>query len=123
MPDKTIINCIDARDDKVVIGKIINGQVEYHKNYSDGILKVAKKKYVECVACIAYPFCKGGCPLWHTRMRDKLPPECSAQIDYWHYLLEALLDNKYSFGWNLEPINISGLQKNVFRLVKNHILV
>ena len=119
LPDKTIINCMDAKNDKVYIGKITDGHVEYFKGYSDGILKVAKEKYIECIDCIAYPFCKGGCPLWHTRMGDIRPPECDAQIDYWNYLLDALLNNKYSFGWKLEPISITGLEEKVFRLVKD----
>ena len=111
LPDKTIINCMDAKDDKVCIGIITDGRVEYFKKYRDGILKIAKEKYNECVDCIAYPFCKGGCPLWHTRMGDKRPPECEAQVNYWNYLLDALLNNKYSFGWKLEPKSVPGLQE------------
>ncbi|MDR2719803.1 MAG: radical SAM protein [Nitrososphaerota archaeon] len=121
LPDKSIITCIEYKDAKVVIGKINNGKLEYFEKYCDEFLKISQEKYVACRSCIAYRFCRGGCPVWHLRRNTEInePLECHLQKAYWKYILEAVLLGKYSFGWHLEKIDLPNIkEQEIFKLVK-----
>ncbi len=121
MPDKSIITCIESKNDKVVIGNIENGTLKYKNTYKDSFLKVTQTKYSECRKCIAYRFCRGGCPVWHLRDGKLLrePLECEVQKMYWIHVINSLLKGKYSFGWNLEKIIIQNNKDySIFKLVK-----
>lgn len=120
LPDNSIVTCIESKDEKVNIGKISNGKLEYSQNYKDTFLKKTQEKYSSCRKCIAYRFCRGGCPVWHFRedIRIDKPLECQLQQEYWRYILKALLLGKYSFGWKLENIDLPNCNEKVFRLVK-----
>lgn len=121
LPNKTIVSCIDFKDDMVVVGKVNKGGVEYYDRYSDILLRTAQKKYIECHDCIAYRFCKGGCPAWHLRMKGTgiEPPECSMQKAYWHYVISAVLSEEFSFGWRLQKIDLCNLAgQEVYQLIK-----
>lgn len=121
LPDKRIVSCIDFKDDMVTVGKINGEVIEYYKKYSDVLLKTMQEKFIECRSCIAYRFCKGGCPAWHLRMKDTgvEPPECNMQKAYWNYVVEAVLTKKFSFGWRLEKIELPNLmEQDIYRLVK-----
>lgn len=121
LPDKSIATCIESKEYKTYIGKIENGFVQYFTHYQDPLLSIAQKKYYECQDCIAYSTCKGGCPIWHFRVDDKIrePLECSLQKKYWSYVVHALTSGEYSMGWKLEKIDSSeanGL--DCFKVVK-----
>lgn len=121
LPDKSIVTCIESKEDKVLIGRINDGQLEYYEKYSDNFLKVTQQKYSKCRSCIAYRFCRGGCPVWHLRENDKgmEPLECYLQREYWEYILEAVLVGKYSFGWGLERVDLPNVkEQEIFKLVK-----
>lgn len=121
MPDKSIITCIESKNDRVVIGNIEDGTLKYKSTYKDSFLKVTQTKYSECNECIAYRFCRGGCPVWHLRDGNflKEPLECELQKMYWKHVITSLLKGKYGFGWKFEKIV---LQNNkdypIFKLVK-----
>lgn len=108
LPDKSIVTCIESKDNKAYIGIIKGGSVQYFKHYSDPLLDVSQKKYYECQNCIAYGTCKGGCPIWHLRVDDKIqePLECSLQKEYWNYVIYALTVGEYSMGWKLEKMDL-----------------
>ena len=121
LPDKSIVTCIESKEDKTVIGEIVDGSVRYHNNYQDRLLKITQKKYSECQDCIAYCICKGGCPIWHLRVDDDIqePLECSMQKEYWKYVLKALINGEYSLGWELKKTTFPEAQNwEVFRLEK-----
>jgi radical SAM protein with 4Fe4S-binding SPASM domain len=121
LPDKSIVTCIESKEDKVFIGKINNEKVEYFEKYRDNFLKITKEKYVKCRSCIAYRFCRGGCPVWHLRGNNEIdePLECHLQREYWKYILEAVLLGKYSFDWYLEKIELPNIkEQEIFKLVK-----
>lgn len=107
MPDKTIVTCIESKDDKTVIGEIVNGSVHYYDNYEDNLLRIMQDKYTECQDCIAYCICKGGCPIWHLRVDDDIqePLECCLLKEYWLYIIKTLITGGDSLGWKLEEIN------------------
>lgn len=121
LPDKNIVTCIDYKDKMVTVGKVKEENVEYFDKYTDVLLKTIKQKYIECCNCIAYRFCKGGCPAWHLRMEGTNiePPECQMQKEYWKYIIESVLSNRFSFGWELEEIVWPDIkEKSIFRLIK-----
>lgn len=119
LPDGSIVTCIESKEYKTYIGKIKEGTLKYYDEYSDELLKMTQKKYSECQECIAYPFCKGGCPIWHLRVQNDLEiPECSLQKEFWRYVIEAALVGKYSFGWRLEKINVTHTETDgIYKLV------
>lgn len=121
LPDRSIVTCMESKDNRVIVGKVNNEEVVYYQKYSDDFLKVIQQKYSECRSCIAYRFCRGGCPVWHLRENvNRIDPlECHLQREYWQYILEAVATNKYSFGWYLEKINLPNIgESEIFRLVK-----
>lgn len=122
LPDRSIVTCIESREDKVIIGRVDNYNVEYYNNYCDVLLKISQEKYSSCKECIAYRICKGGCPIWHLRTNDDMKEslECNLQKEYIIYVLNSLLQNKYSFGWSLQRVIDSGLSNyEVYRIVKD----
>lgn len=119
LPNKKIVTCIEPKDEMVCVGEISNGKVKYQAKYQDKLLKIAQTKYLECRECIAYRFCKGGCPVWHLRDSSKhyQAPECLLQKEYWEYILEAVVSGKYSFGWQVEKMDIPDVQHDVYKLI------
>lgn len=121
LPDRSIVTCIESKDDKATIGKISDGKVQYFENYQDRLLKITQQKYVECQDCIAYHTCKGGCPIWHLRVDGDIqePLECCLQKEYWKYVLNSLVVGEYSLGWKLEKLALPEAQnEDVYKLVK-----
>lgn len=121
LPDKSIVTCIESKEDKTVIGKISDGTVQYYENYQDQLLKITQKKYNECQECIAYCICKGGCPIWHLRVDADIqePLECCLQKEYWKYVLNSLVTGGPSLGWKLQKIAIPEAQDwEVFKVEK-----
>lgn len=122
LPDKSIVTCMESNENKVCIGKIDRGELKYFNKYCDSSLKIMQEKFTLCRTCIAYHFCRGGCPVWHLRRDTEKDesPECSAQKEYWKYVIEAVLSGKYSFGWHLEKVDLPNIsQQEIFKLVKN----
>ena len=120
LPDKSIVTCIESKENKTRIGMIKEGQIEYFKIYKDDLLRIIQKKYSKCRGCIAYRFCRGGCPVWDMRKANQNidAPECIAQKEYWNYVIEAALLGKYSFGWRLEKVSITNFEEHeVYELV------
>lgn len=120
-PDGSIITCNESKDYSVCIGRVIEGRVEYFNDYDNTFLKIAREKYVECRGCIAYRFCRGGCPIWHLRevVDENGPLECQATKAYWQYILEAMITNKYSFGWRLEKMDLPDIEHHeIYQILK-----
>lgn len=118
MPDKTINNCIEAEVEalRTNVGCIENGNVILYDKYYDSQLNEVKNNFTKCRECIAYRFCKGGCPLKSIRDRKNNTSykayECSILKKYWNYVFREILCGKECFGWKIEPIYIDGLEKN-----------
>lgn len=119
LPDASIVTCVESPIGKVTIGKVLDDKVEYYNEYSDVLLKTTQKKYTECRNCIAFYFCRGGCPVWHLREESSgnLPQECILQIEYLKYVIEAALKGDYSLGWRLTPIDVPNVEGPVYKLV------
>ncbi|MBQ2771597.1 MAG: radical SAM protein [Methanocorpusculum sp.] len=124
LPNRDIITCIDAPNTKTVIGTINDTGVEIFKKCVDPLLTQSIIKYSECRDCIAYRFCKGGCPAKHLMTVEHETAlsnwECSMIEKYWMYVFRKILKGEECFGWKVEPINtieeISGY--GVLKLVR-----
>lgn len=119
-PDGSIILCNESKDHSICIGEVKNGKLEYYNQFKNDFLEVTLKKYTECTNCIAYRFCRGGCPIWHLRQEDNKcePLECQATQEYWKHIIETVAIKKYYYGWCLDKMHIPNISGEVFRLVK-----
>ena len=119
-PDGSIVLCNESKDYSVCIGSLKDGDLKYFENYDNTFLKVAVEKYDECSNCIAYRFCKGGCPIWHLRNKDlaEEPIECHATKEYWKHIIKSVIEKKFYLGWMLEKIYIPNMDENVYKLIK-----
>lgn len=124
-PDNRILECLDAKEESPVLGEISEGKVKLKDNYHDTLFAVYREKFYECSDCLAYRFCKGGCPIKFLRKKtaDYAAWECSMVEEYWRSLFRKLWtkkDEEY-FGWYLEKIQISECPvADVYKLKKNN---
>lgn len=121
LPDKSITNCIEAETFQIAVGKIDDGKVNFSEPYEDTFLDVVRQTFVECRSCIAYRFCKGGCPLKSLRdakyKTNHRKHECSMIVKYWEYIFHKVLSGENCFGWCIAPIdNANVAQYGIFEL-------
>ena len=107
-PDNRIIECLDAIDVSPVLGKIENGIIQLKDIYYDNLFDKYREKFYECSECLAYRFCKGGCPIKFLRngTSSHAAWECSMTVEYWKTLFKKIWDGESCFGWRLERISI-----------------
>ena len=122
MPDKSIINCIEAERFRVEVGKFANQNVEIYNQYEDPQLEIVKSSFINCKNCLAYRFCKGGCPLKSIRDRhfgtNYKQYECSMVRQYWTYVFRKVLNGDECFGWQAEKVKDHQIEPyNVLKLV------
>ena len=123
LQDGKIITCMEPCDFKTVIGEIKDHKLIYYKSCSDPLLGAYQKKFMECKDCIAYRFCKGGCPakqLMNNGIQTSMDDwQCNSIRRYWEYLFTRLLSGEGCFGWKLSPIESNKLRKyNILKLVE-----
>lgn len=120
-PDGSITTCIESKDNQTKIGEVGLNGVVYYEKYRDPLLEITKQKQDECRNCIAYHFCRGGCPIWHIRTENirNEPLECGLIKEYWFYIIKSAIKGEYSFGWNLKKLNMNCDDKHIFRLFKS----
>jgi radical SAM protein with 4Fe4S-binding SPASM domain len=115
LPDKTIITCIESCAHKTVIGRVDDGRVEYFDKCQDPLFKMYQEKFDECRSCIAYRFCKGGCPVRHLTNRDARTAmgdwECSMIRSYWEHVFAGVLEGERRLGWCAVPVKIGGVER------------
>jgi len=123
MPDRTIITCIESCDVKTVIGKVEGNAVAYFEKCRDHLFKIYQEQFDGCRKCIAYRFCKGGCPVRklmngnvQTAMDDW---ECAMIQNYWTYIFKNIIEGRECLGWRAVPIETDSLKDvEVLRLTK-----
>lgn len=115
LPDKTIITCIESCAQKTVIGRVHDGRVEYFDKCQDPIFKMYQEKFDECKHCVAYRFCKGGCPVRHLTNRESPTEmgdwECATIQNYWAHVLVGALKGERSLGWCVVPVELCGVER------------
>lgn len=124
MPDRTITNCIEAEQQfRTIVGNIDETGVHLFSDYEDNHLDIVRDTFEQCRECLAYRFCKGGCPLkvmrdqsYGTEYRNY---ECELARRYWKYVFKTVLSGKECFGWYVSPVAVNGLSENdVFMLCR-----
>lgn len=123
MPGGNIISCLESKEFSSIIGNIHNGIVDISKTYKSLLVEKYKEKFEECRNCMAYRFCKGGCPLKFL-YNDKASEEaaiweCKNKCNYWKYIFTKILSGEPYMGWNvnkdesIENITLYRLQRYV----------
>lgn len=106
MPDRRIVSCLEAKDFKTVIGMVAENGVELYNQYADITAKKSYELLSYCENCIAYRFCRGGCPLKFLRAEKgsqaALKWECKMIQKYWENIFRSVLKGDESFGWYVE---------------------
>lgn len=124
MPDGRIITCMESKEIFTEIGSVEKGQVIYYDKINDRLLENCQTQMIKCRPCLAYNFCKGGCPIRNiitestdTSIRDW---ECEMIIEYFKYVFTSITNQKDVFGWYAEPIFIDGeLVDHIYKIRHN----
>ena len=111
MPDKTICTCLEGKTNIPVVGYVNNGRVVLLEKYEDKLLKEYRKRFISknCNECIAFRFCRSGCPLKF--IADEYSGKkssswiCNMTRFYWTYVFQHILNGEETFGWSLKKIN------------------
>lgn len=91
MPGGNIISCLESKEFSSIIGNIHNGIVDISKTYKSLLVEKYKEKFEECRNCMAYRFCKGGCPLKFL-YNDKASEEAAI----WECKINVIIGNIFS---------------------------
>jgi len=121
LPNKTIVTCLEACNSKTVIGRIEDNKIKYFDKCCDKLLKIYQEKFTECQNCIAYRFCRGGCPAKHLICQEEESEmsdwECSMIQKYWTYIFSKILTGETCFGWKTKRVDIDEIKRyNVLEL-------
>jgi len=122
MPDGSIVTCIETDQHKTEIGRVEGNNVIWYETCNDPLLNMYVRKFRECSECIAYRFCKGGCPIRHLRnehintsMSDW---ECDMIQEHISNLINSTIKGDKHTGWKIETVGIEGTMLEVLQLVK-----
>ena len=114
LPNKSIVTCIEPSDAKTVIGKVERGHVTYFPTCHDPLLCISQMKFTECRECIAYRFCRGGCPAKHLMAcehdNELKNWECNEVQKYWRYVFSQIVSGNECFGWCCVPADEKSIQ-------------
>ena len=118
-----IVTCLEMDNDQTVIGRLEDNTVAYNKTCCDPLIKITQQKFVECENCIAFPFCRGGCPADHRACEKSgefgVSWACRQTISYWTYLIQTLIREKKCFGWRLDELFLAdGRGSGVYRMME-----
>jgi len=125
MPDSTICTCLEGKNNIPVIGYAIKDRVVLLESYEDKLLKEYRKRFLskECRECIAFRFCRTGCPLKF--IEDEVSGmeasrwTCQMTRFYWKYVFRQILSGNAVFGWTLETIeNIEDIDFPIYKLME-----
>ena len=94
-PDGEIVTCPEVIT-QTVLGRVEGERIVYNTSCSDHLLKHTQRMIVQCRDCIAYRFCKGGCP-GHHEMYSVLGVEnyeCVLAQRYWEKVLQSMSEGE-----------------------------
>ena len=105
-PNGNIVTCQDAREESVVVGHVVNGEVKAVQNI-DTYADIAFSQIESCRLCDMFWFCHGNCPLNPNDDERKYYQSCVCveMKKYWYLLLNKLIKNGSHGKWHLEKIS------------------
>lgn len=124
--DGRIVTCLEMGEDETVIGHLEQGVVSYKESCADPLVRITQRKFEECRKCIAFPFCRGGCPADH-RASERAGVQgeswaCRQTIAFWKDRLIRIAAGERGLGWRIEPIKGPASSPSAFcKLVKEEI--
>ena len=103
LPDRKIIACPEHHNGPV-LGQMTEHGFSYNSDYTDVLyeITIANETSEKCRRCIAYRFCKGGCPAKSLSAGETKEYECQTTIKLWHHILNSLSLGKSAFGWTVK---------------------
>lgn len=111
MPNKLIVTCMEESTYMPIVGRIVDDKVEFQDSYNDELMRVCKEKFYECKECLAYSFCRGGCPAKFLRDKEyKLQSakwDCQMTVNYWTLVFQELLGGNDFLDWTLDKISVA----------------
>lgn len=108
LPNGEIVTCMESSNDRTILGHVDNHNVTYFTSCRDPLLEIYKKMFSKCRDCIAYSFCKGGCPVKHqsnqyTKIKSgEINWECQQLIAYWKYIFSRIISGEKCFGYGVK---------------------
>lgn len=101
LPEKEIVTCIESNIYKTILGKIDNNKIVWNEQITDVLLTTIRNRMKECKDCLAFRFCRGGCPIRALSNKGSNEWECTEIIKYMKYIFHELLKNGKIDGWIL----------------------
>ncbi len=121
MPGGNVITCLESKEHSSVIANVRDGVVRVPQTYKSSLVKTYKEKFTQCRNCLAYRFCKGGCPLKFMydgeASGDAIAWECESKRNYWKYIFRKILAGETFMGWSVQQ-NPDFTDVEVLHLVK-----
>ena len=111
LPDGKLATCVEECEGKPYIGHVDESGIHYYEVCSDIFLELTQIKMKECKNCIAYRFCKGGCPMKHIMYKEQKREnwDCMTTIQYWEYVFSEILAGRECFNCRGIPHEIDGV--------------
>lgn len=116
MPDGSISTCLEAKEGIPVIGSVKGGRVVMYPEYTDELLKEYRRRFLSdsCRHCIAFRFCRVGCPLKFVEDnysgRHAAAWVCDMTKYYWRYIIQQISKGNRVFGWYAKRFSDARLQ-------------
>ena len=107
LPSGKIVACLESEASQPEIGHVSNGVVSFAETSRNFLAERVLDQLSECEECIAFRFCRGGCPV--SQMRDSVLSktartwQCQQTVEYFQYVFSQILQNKTCFNWYVEP--------------------
>lgn len=109
LPNGEVVTCIESMTIKSILAKVIDGKFNWIKDINDPLTPVITNIRKECQDCIAYSFCKGGCPIRYLEfMKSKTSLyhwQCNESQKYIEFLIQQLINHRTYFDWNLTQVD------------------
>ena len=108
LPSGKIVSCLEGEGFEPEIGHVSNGVVSFVTTESSPLAEHILNLLSDCEECIAFRFCRGGCPVSHMRKtahsKKSRKWQCQQIVRYYQYVFSQILQNRPCFNWSVEPL-------------------
>ena len=103
--DGRIVTCLEMGNEETKVGCVKKDAVIYNTEVTDAITRITQERMSRCSKCIAFPFCRGGCPADHRNDNNanELTWGCRQTIKFWTHIIGEVALGKKCFGWKVLP--------------------
>lgn len=108
LPSGKIVSCLESEEFEPEIGHVSNGVVRFFTTESSPLAERVLSLFSDCKGCIAFRFCRGGCPVSHMRKsahsKKSRDWQCRQITRYYQYVFSQITQNRACFNWSAEPL-------------------